>query len=242
MSPKLLQLSALALFALAIVTFILGIRSQPSTPEHQNDDEITEAFVDVDNEVELSTDVIKSQTFSSDTVSDLKGAYIEADSISRLTPSLDIAPDMRAIAIPINELSGIGGFVNPGNFVDIIYVATQLDGQQQVTTQQILRNIRVLAFGNTFETQSVQQRAASTAVLEVPASSVAAIVKAVNQGQVTLALVGSEKDESELYETRNLLDDSQCLVLVREEGRNFVSKVPCSSVDESQGRYVQLNE
>lgn len=230
------------LFALAILTLVLGLKSGQDYSSTSSSEGVTQHLVDQEERHEPAASNLDGLHHKNDVDLTQEQQTVELETSSILPPSLDIAPDMRAIAVPVNELTGIGGFLNPGNFVDIIYISTQQDGQRQVTTQQILRNVRVLAFGNTFETQSVQQRAASTAVLEIPATSVAEIVKAVNQGQITLALVGSERDDSEMDELSSLLDDSQCLVLVRENDRNFVSKVPCRLVDESQGRFVRLNE
>lgn len=240
MSPKLLQISALILFFLAVVTLVLGLRSESKpTPEVEVQNVLIEPLVKPE---QVPSESINEEPHLIVDHSLEKNSETFLEPLLPSPPSLDIAAEMRAIAVPINELSGIGGFLNPGNFVDIIYISTSNDGQRQVKTQQILRNIRVLAYGNTTQSQSVKQRAASTAVLEVPSASVPELVKAVNQGQITLALIGPERDDSEMLYSDSILDDSMCLVLVRESDRNFVSKVPCRLVDESNGRLVRLNE
>ena len=225
---------------MAVVILVLGLRSESKpTPDVEVESVAVEPHLG--NLEQLPSEPSKEEQ---PVVVDSMAKNVDELSAPLLAspPSLDITSEMRAIAIPINELSGIGGFLNPGNFVDIIYISTKNADQGKVKTQQILRNIRVLAYGDTIQSQSVQQRAATTAVLEVPSASVPDLVKAVNQGQITLALIGSERDDSELLQSGSILDDSQCLVLVRESDRNFVSKVPCRLVDKSDGRLVRLNE
>src|SRR4051812_19763576 len=59
-----------------------------------------------------------------------------------------LGPGMRAITVPVSARTGVGGFVFPGDHVDLML--TQSVGQGQngdslKTTETILRNLRVLA-------------------------------------------------------------------------------------------------
>jgi pilus assembly protein CpaB len=61
-----------------------------------------------------------------------------------------LSPGMRAITIPVSERSGVGGFISPGDRVDLMLTQTvHGDGgagdQPLSVTETILRNLRVLA-------------------------------------------------------------------------------------------------
>ena len=62
-----------------------------------------------------------------------------------------LSPGMRAITIPVSERSGVGGFISPGDRVDMMLTQTMHGGgdgggdQPLSVTETILRNLRVLA-------------------------------------------------------------------------------------------------
>jgi len=58
---------------------------------------------------------------------------------------------MRAIAIPIDRVKGVGALIQPGDHVDVIAVTSARQGQQPVAAT-ILRDVPVLAMGTTLET------------------------------------------------------------------------------------------
>jgi pilus assembly protein CpaB len=58
---------------------------------------------------------------------------------------------MRAIAIPIDRVKGVGALIQPGDHVDVIAVTPARQGQQPVAAT-ILRDVPVLAMGTTMET------------------------------------------------------------------------------------------
>lgn len=57
-----------------------------------------------------------------------------------------IPPGQRAITIKVNDVIGVGGFVNPGDRVDILSVSKTESGQPLSKT--ILQNVQVLAVGD----------------------------------------------------------------------------------------------
>lgn len=58
---------------------------------------------------------------------------------------------MRAIAIPIDRVKGVGALIQPGDHVDVIAVTPARNNQQPVAAT-ILRDVPVLAMGTTLET------------------------------------------------------------------------------------------
>ena len=64
-----------------------------------------------------------------------------------------LGPGMRAITVPVEARTGVGGFVFPGDRVDLMLTST-LDGEGESlkTTETILSNLRVLATDQSTET------------------------------------------------------------------------------------------
>ncbi len=58
-----------------------------------------------------------------------------------------LGPGMRAVTVPVSEKTGVGGFVFPGDHVDLMLTQTVQgnDGQSLKATETILKNLRVLA-------------------------------------------------------------------------------------------------
>ena len=106
--------------------------------------------------------------------------------------SIVLHPGMRAVAIPISVSTGAGGFILPGDRVDVMQ-AKQLTGagsaQGGYSAQTLLRNIQVLAIDQASEPgKGAQSMVGATATLEVPAGDEEILAKAKAQGEVVLAL------------------------------------------------------
>ena len=53
----------------------------------------------------------------------------------------------RAVAIAINQVTGVSGYINPGSDVDILLTGTPKGGAEQITTT-VLENVTVLSTGH----------------------------------------------------------------------------------------------
>ena len=63
-----------------------------------------------------------------------------------------IPPGMRAVAVRVNEVVGVGGFVVPGMRVDVIVSGNPPNSQSQGSiTKTVLQNIEVLSAGQNFQ-------------------------------------------------------------------------------------------
>jgi pilus assembly protein CpaB len=67
------------------------------------------------------------------------------------TLELRIPRGMRAIAIPIDRVKGVGSLIQPGDHVDVIAVTQARQGAQPIAAT-VLRDVPVLAMGTTLET------------------------------------------------------------------------------------------
>lgn len=105
-----------------------------------------------------------------------KGSLVLASQFPVLSPvAQSLQPDERAVAIKVNEVVGVGGFVKPGDHVDVLlYLRAERETQDVSSAQVVLSNVRVLAYGD----EAGQPETASAMPTEDDAS---AIDKGVNK-------------------------------------------------------------
>jgi pilus assembly protein CpaB len=75
-----------------------------------------------------------------------RGSLVGPDDRSFLAAAL--GPGMRAITVPVNAITGVAGFVFPGDHVDIVLTQTVSgggDGPALKVSETVMRNVRVLA-------------------------------------------------------------------------------------------------
>jgi pilus assembly protein CpaB len=103
-----------------------------------------------------------------------------------------VQPGMRAMSVSVTVDTGAGGFILPGDRVDVI-LATQVEGGRGFTSSTVLKNIRVLAIDQTSEPdKDAKTMVGAVATLEVSTgdtevlTSAQATAKA--QGLLVLAL------------------------------------------------------
>ncbi|WP_420430940.1 Flp pilus assembly protein CpaB [Hyphobacterium sp.] len=105
-----------------------------------------------------------------------------------------LSPGMRAHAVPITAETGAGGFILPGDRVDVIvaYEAEE-DGNSRrryFVSETVVENARVLAidqiFGGNEDSESVV--VGETATLEVTPEQARALALATERGQISLSL------------------------------------------------------
>ena len=116
-----------------------------------------------------------------------------------------LAPGMRAITVPVSAKTGVGGFVFPGDRVDMLLtqsVSGDDDGALR-TTETILRNLRVLATDQSTETETTESgktvvRAFRTVTMEVTPRIAEKISVAQTIGTLSLVLRSIADNQSEL--------------------------------------------
>ncbi|MGZ8363507.1 MAG: Flp pilus assembly protein CpaB [Caulobacteraceae bacterium] len=103
-----------------------------------------------------------------------------------------LQPGMRAMSVPVTVETGAGGFILPGDRVDLVQ-ARRVDkaggGGQETTSQVLMRNLKVLAIDQKTSPEKDQQSlVGTTATLEVAAADVDVVAKAKSMGDLMLAL------------------------------------------------------
>jgi pilus assembly protein CpaB len=107
-----------------------------------------------------------------------------------------LGPGMRAMTIPVSDTSGVGGFVFPGDRVDLMLtqsVKSGSDGTQDLkAAETFLRNLRVLATDQATSTETVDGKSvvktSRTVTLEVTPRIAEKISVAQTVGQLSLSL------------------------------------------------------
>lgn len=64
-----------------------------------------------------------------------------------------IPPNCRAITVGISDVTGVAGFAQPGDYVDVMLVSSQVENNK-VVSEMILQNVLLLAINKQVETQS----------------------------------------------------------------------------------------
>ncbi len=101
-----------------------------------------------------------------------------------------IKPGMRAMAIRVNEVIGVAGFVLPNTFVDIISV-------QGNTAKTVLERIEVLAIAQQTFVEEGKAKVVSTVTLELTPKQVVNLSETVIKGPITLALLNPAEQMEE---------------------------------------------
>jgi len=156
-------------------------------------------------------------------VADLKGRVIianlkknEAIMESKLAPidvttggvSAVMDPQKRAMAVKVNEVVGLPGFIKPGDRVDVMVTFDRPGNQQDAKiTKVVLENTLVLATGTQMERVDGEEPKAVTVItLEVGLEEAEKLAMASNGGAIRLALRSPLNPEIQKTTGANLTD------------------------------------
>lgn len=122
----------------------------------------------------------------------------------------ELQPGFRAVAVEIQPQTAAGGFIQPNDHVDVIVTARdQSGGANAVSSDIVLRDVRVLALGDKTQTQTSGDHPetieASVAVLELSPEEARTLALADEMGTISLALRGVQAETVSLNEDRSSL-------------------------------------
>lgn len=108
--------------------------------------------------------------------------------------AVSLQPGMRAMAVPLTAESAAGGFILPGDHVDVVQ-SRQVEGAVKgFASTTVLRNVKVLAIDQSLRATAKTGEAPASALvgatgtLEVTPSQAELLAMAKSQGQLTLVL------------------------------------------------------
>jgi pilus assembly protein CpaB len=109
--------------------------------------------------------------------------------------SLLISPTMRASSIQVDKVSGVSGFVLPGDRVDVIWTGKDETKSRETVAKTILQNVEILAAGEKTEEKGNMVITVQSVTLLVYPEGAQALALASNDGKLQLALRNPTDDE-----------------------------------------------
>ena len=118
----------------------------------------------------------------------------------RATLSALVKPGMKAVTIRVNDVDGVGGFVQPGDHVDVV-LTRQID-KGSATTEVVLQDTKVLAIDQIADERATKAKVAKSVTLEVSTINAQKLWLASSVGSLSL-LLRQAGDTSE-HQTRQI--------------------------------------
>ena len=107
----------------------------------------------------------------------------------KLTLSVALSPGMRAVSLRSSDIAGVGGFVLPGDRVDILLTRTIGGGDQaNAVTQALAENVLVMGVDQSADDEANKPVVARSITVEVTPDQAQAISLAQAVGAVSLSL------------------------------------------------------
>ncbi|MBR7620120.1 Flp pilus assembly protein CpaB [Phenylobacterium sp. 20VBR1] len=109
---------------------------------------------------------------------------------ARPSVAAELEPGMRAYAIGVNDISGVGGHALPGDRVDVVMMRnlTPNGPGKVLTSQLVVQNVRVLGVDLNADPTSTKAEKPSTTTLEVSVKDAQKLAIAAEMGSLSLAL------------------------------------------------------
>lgn len=107
---------------------------------------------------------------------------------ARSIMSARVETDMRAASIHIDSVSGVSGFILPGDHVDILLTRNIGGGARNLVTDVILQDVEVLGINQLSDQETDKPVVGETATVEVTPEQVQKLVLAQQAGTLSLAL------------------------------------------------------
>ena len=101
-----------------------------------------------------------------------------------------VNPQKRAMAVKVDDVIGVAGFLQPGHLVDVLVsIDSTVDDTTLKVTKTVLENVPVLSIGTLAqETEDKKAKQVTVVTLEVSLEEGEKLSLAVNQGNIHLAL------------------------------------------------------
>ncbi len=111
-----------------------------------------------------------------------------------------LTPGMRAVSVKVSAVTGIGGFIFPGDRVDVILTHIVEAGQKKRYTiaETVFQNVRVLGIDQRSETSEPKAMVGKTVTLEVTPKMAEKVAMLERLGTLSLSLRSLASDDEEL--------------------------------------------
>jgi pilus assembly protein CpaB len=127
--------------------------------------------------------VVRSPMMAGEPLTSTK--YVHGNAAGYMSAML--MPGKRAVSIAISADTGAGGFILPNDRVDVL-CTVQSDSSHRAQTSTILKDVRVLAVDQTYDSKDTKSVVGRTATLELSPTEVELIERAKAGGALSLSL------------------------------------------------------
>jgi pilus assembly protein CpaB len=117
----------------------------------------------------------------------------------RAALSNKLASGMRAVTIPVDDVSGVAGFITPGDRVDIVLIRSG----ETMSADLILQNVKVITVDQAADVRNTGAKIANAITLEVTSEDAKklALAKATGKLSLTLRAAGDQVVKSDASES-----------------------------------------
>jgi len=113
-----------------------------------------------------------------------------------------LAPGMRAVSMLVTQVSGVSGFISPGDKVDLLLTHQVADTSENPVlsprkfSETILRDLRLLAIEQVIDASTGKPQVGGTVTLEVAPNEAEVVALAASMGDLSLSLRSVPADDS----------------------------------------------
>ncbi|QCR07596.1 Flp pilus assembly protein CpaB [Brenneria rubrifaciens] len=146
-----------------------------------------------------------------------KGALILASDVIRPDApgflAAALKPGMRAVSVPVDDVSGNAGLIQPGDFVDIILTQRMRQAENNhngnaplVVSETVVERVRIIAVGSSIQRQTEENGTAiraNTVTIEVAPRAAEAVTVAAQLGSLSMALRSFAVDDRDALNRDN---------------------------------------
>lgn len=156
----------------------------------------------------------------------VKGENVIESMLVPIATSEDLSNDIplgkRAFTIGINEISGVGGFASPGNYVDVI--VSVKDAGSAPISKTVVEGVKVMAVAQSRSITDLAPKVGSTVTLEVTPEQAQKLDVARSLGTLSLSLRnradktsydGAAASKNDLALTPNVYSDTTSVEIIR---------------------------
>jgi pilus assembly protein CpaB len=208
---RLFMLAAIVLAAAAAVVGYLSLRQvadRVATDQGRGFRPVVVTMTELTYGVKLERSMLQVVSYPKGSVPD--GAYSEVDSVLNQTTkvfmgarepvtatklssrggglSMLVRPNMRAAGLQVNQVSGVSGFILPGDRVDVLATVDQNMPGQEAITRTVLQNIEVLAAGQKTEQRDNKPITVQAVTLLVDPNGAEVLAHSQHEGEISLVL------------------------------------------------------
>ncbi len=208
---------------------LTSMASQATTEHNRNFRNVVVTVTDLTYGVKLDKEMLRMVRYPKESVPE--GAFANMDSVIGQTTkvfmsarepvttiklssrggglSMLVRPTMRASSLEVNNVSGVSGFVLPGDRVDVLTTVDGRGANEDAVTRTVLQNIEVLAAGQKTEQKDNKPITVQSVTLLVDPDGAETLALALHEGKIHLVL--RNPDDQEVVRvaslsTREMLD------------------------------------